>query len=466
MRLTVLALVSLVVPHVSGAPELTAENVLEKMAETYRGCRSYRDSGLARTVFFSDRGKRTVEKPFTTAFVRPDRFRFEYLDRRGDEEFDRYLVWRSGPDVRTWWDVTPGVETQASLDHALGGAAGVSDLASRRIPELLMPAELGPWWLPGLVDLQRIEDADVEDVRCYRIRGTLERGERAEQVTLWIDRECWLLRRVEEQRRFDDFRTERTTDYAPEIDVEIDASLLVFDPPTETTDTASRAPDDAAATGTVPEIEAGELLRAMAETYAACESYRDSGTVTTVFFTDRGKRTVRRPFTTAFVRPDRFRYEFRDRAGEDELHRYLVWRDGDDVRTWWDVRPGVQQPGSLVYALAGATGVSGGSAHMVPSLLSPDEMTPALVSGLRDLQVLEDAWLGSARCHRVSGSLPGGRPATMRLWIDAESRLLRRIEQDAEPGDFRTEQTTDYAPEIDVPIDSSALAFDPPEEAR
>ncbi|MCX6930594.1 MAG: hypothetical protein NT154_46420 [Verrucomicrobia bacterium] len=44
----------------------------------------------------------------------------------------------------------------------------------------------------------------------------------------------------------------------------------------------------------------------MATTYPTCKSYRDSGAVTNVF---SPQHTDVKPFRTAFVRPDQFRFE-------------------------------------------------------------------------------------------------------------------------------------------------------------
>ncbi len=61
-----------------------------------------------------------------------------------------------------------------------------------------------------------------------------------------------------------------------------------------------------------------QILAAMAEAYATCASYRDAGVVTTRFLhPDGGGFTTTRPFRTAFVRPGRFRFEYRDRDSEE-----------------------------------------------------------------------------------------------------------------------------------------------------
>jgi outer membrane lipoprotein-sorting protein len=57
--------------------ELTSEEILDRMVEAYSSCKTYQDSGVVKTIFIQNGGERVVEKRFTTAFVRPDRFRFE-----------------------------------------------------------------------------------------------------------------------------------------------------------------------------------------------------------------------------------------------------------------------------------------------------------------------------------------------------------------------------------------------------
>ncbi len=97
---------------------------------------------------------------------------------------------------------------------------------------------------------------------------------------------------------------------------------------------------------------------------------------------------------------------------------------GDDVRRWWYVSPGVEKRESLSLALAGATGVSGGSAHTVPILLPPNEISGRSLSELTELKPLVVAKLGQVDCFRIEGKF-GDQPLT--LWIDRQTFLVRRI---------------------------------------
>lgn len=90
------------------APELTtdaitAKQIITNVANVYKTCKSYSDSGVVKTVFFKKEDKREDEKPFITVFARPDRFRFEYSSKfpmPGTKSM-RHIVWANGKDVRT-----------------------------------------------------------------------------------------------------------------------------------------------------------------------------------------------------------------------------------------------------------------------------------------------------------------------------------------------------------------------------
>jgi outer membrane lipoprotein-sorting protein len=202
---------------------------------------------------------------------------------------------------------------------------------------------------------------------------------------------------------------------------------------------------------------ASEILERMDKVYANCKSYRDSGVVKTLFIKGKSKRTVEKPFTTAFVRPDRFRFEFKE--GSYKPRRYIIWFNGKDVRTWWDVGRRLEKPESLSFAVAGATGVSGGSAKTIPTLLLPDMVLGRRLTDITDPKRVENANLGKIECFRVEGMF-ADTPTT--LWIDQKSYLVRQIDEKTTFDDFRTEDTTSYDPSIDDKITDEMLAFDAP----
>jgi len=220
---------------------LTPEKILVEMARVYGGCRSYRDTGDVTTATLTDGGRAGSERPFATVFVRPDRLRFQFTDPGLGERSSRYIVWTDGTEVRSWWDAKPGVRHPASLQEALGIAGAISGGSSVRIPGLLLPKAVGQG--APLVGAERIEDGVDRGAPCFRIRGKSRRTPYAltvggrtltvkdESVTLWIDRATFLLRKVEELKTFDAYRSESTTIYTPELNVEISAAQLDFNVP-------------------------------------------------------------------------------------------------------------------------------------------------------------------------------------------------------------------------------------------
>jgi hypothetical protein len=200
-----------------------------------------------------------------------------------------------------------------------------------------------------------------------------------------------------------------------------------------------------------------DVVARVVAAYRTCATYRDTGVVRTVYFEETGQRTQNRPFKTAFVRPDSFRFEFTD-SFLGKTTRYIVSQQGADVRRWWDVEPGTRTLESLDMGLAGATGVSGGSAHVVPSLLLPEAVSGRSLKDMTDVKRLDDAPCGSAVCARLEGFW--GREKRT-LWVDLGSFQLRRIDSATVFPKFRTEQTTTYEPTFNQAVSPDSLSFDP-----
>ena len=198
-----------------------------------------------------------------------------------------------------------------------------------------------------------------------------------------------------------------------------------------------------------------EIIEAMRAAYASCASYRDRGNVRTDYFAPSGAptRSEDLPFSTVFQRPDRFRYEFRGETGG----RYIVWREGAAVRTHWDLIGRDERPESLVLALAGATGVSAGSAHTVPSLLLPDEFEEDALWRFVDLELVGQTALDGVACHHITA---GTARDPTHLWITIGTSLLRRIERRVNFTSFATVSVTDYAAATGLTIGDDEFRFD------
>ncbi|HKE01649.1 MAG TPA: hypothetical protein VKE69_11610 [Planctomycetota bacterium] len=213
--------------------------------------------------------------------------------------------------------------------------------------------------------------------------------------------------------------------------------------------------------------DAKTLLERVESVYATCRTYRDRGTVTT--------KTVAAPpdwlrwlhphdhrfsrqddFTTAFVRPDRFRFETTYAAlfAKKDAHR-IVWSDAKRVCVGWDGDPAPHEVESLAAAFAATSAAATGVVLEVPALLLPESSRPR-IGRLQNLESLTYADSGGPECFRVRGT--DGKE-TVTLWIDKKSFLLRRIDTTRAMGNSLSERTTTYEPVVDSELPAEDLAF-------
>lgn len=220
---------------------------------------------------------------------------------------------------------------------------------------------------------------------------------------------------------------------------------------------AASAPETPPGTASTDGLSADQVLAKLAAAYATCRSYRDSGVVSNAF--DPQHVDVK-PFRTAFVRPDQFRFEFEEaRPGLDPSSKnaYIIWAKAGAVRTWWYVKPAVERSSSLADAISSATGVSSGSAHTIAALLMPDRIRGAKPSSMTDLTRLPDETVDGAACFKLAGRYGFGKqPRT--VWIERATYLIRRIVDEKR----LATATTVYKPQVNTEIPATELAFDAP----
>lgn len=206
---------------------LTAQEILQRMAKAYATCESYNDVGVVKTVFFEDNGNRVTTRPFATAFVRPNHFRYQYENIESEGEALIYIIWANGNEVQTWWDVNPGIQKKRNLGSAVAGATGVSGCSAHNVPALLLPDRIDGRKLSELSDAKRVEDEKIDGIDCFRIRGK----EEDDVTVLWIDKRTCILRMIKSNHKFPDFRTETMTSYHAAFNRRITDKMLEFNPP-------------------------------------------------------------------------------------------------------------------------------------------------------------------------------------------------------------------------------------------
>lgn len=202
--------------------------------------------------------------------------------------------------------------------------------------------------------------------------------------------------------------------------------------------------------------KANELIAMVVDVYRTAKSYRDTGTIIAYDAYGESERD-HVTFKTAFVRPDRFRFEWREPWPIDGSVRRVVWSDGREARTWWQVPLGDDldeiEP-SLDLAIAGATGVSRGTAHTIPSLLLAPHVEGRSLKDMIRPRIERDTTLGERRVWVVAG-LYGS--CLLRVFVDQQTLLVLRVDESQSEDHGLLDSTTTYQPELDPKITESEL---------
>jgi hypothetical protein len=202
------------------------------------------------------------------------------------------------------------------------------------------------------------------------------------------------------------------------------------------------------------ELEPTQVLLHLARRYRECSSYEDVGRVTTTYSGPGVSFTRVKRFTTAFVRPDRFRFEFQDVEGPGPQLHYVIWTESGRTHLWSEPpRRQEEEEESLGLAIAAATGVSAGTAHTVSALLLPEVIDGWRLSELADPEFDQSATpVPGGLC--IIGEGWAGR---VRAYIDSASFALRRLETLNTTASNSAITVTDYEPLFDAPVAPNAL---------
>lgn len=180
---------------------------------------------------------------------------------------------------------------------------------------------------------------------------------------------------------------------------------------------------------------AESVLSRMVESYALLQSYRDSGTVRFQIIGLENEIT----FETAFVRPNSFRFGWVSHHPFPPLKylkwRSVIWSTSTDSYTWNDGYLGLaaetRKDTSLAMSVAGATGVSGGAANTIATLLMPDIWgTSPFGTSLRTLAFPKLTGIESVEsvdCYHIVGTASRGEQYD--LWLGTKDYLLRKMQR-------------------------------------
>jgi len=211
------------------------------------------------------------------------------------------------------------------------------------------------------------------------------------------------------------------------------------------------------------ELTTEQILTKTTTTYEICHSYQDSGTVKSS--TKDGGFSINGTFTTAFIRPARFRYEFKgtmivsvkNPIRKRDIH-FIVWRQGKDTFEFYNLRnPSFRKADSFEASIAGATGISGGLTTLITDLLLPTEFHPPFkLTDSKENVRLKDGKIHNRDCYRISGMHYGSK---MTFWIDKQTFLIRRMDWNGE-----IVNTTTREPSVNENVVEEKLEYRMPQQ--
>jgi hypothetical protein len=178
-------------------------------------------------------------------------------------------------------------------------------------------------------------------------------------------------------------------------------------------------------------VDAPELLRSALSMYRQISSYQDDGVVVVTSPELDGGASL--TFETLFVRPSLFRFKFVSPHPYPPLaHIITTTICGLDERgayMWskhYDAPAKIEDSESISMSVAGATGISSGSAHNIGQLLFA-EVGGAGFAELDELSQRDEETVEGVRCRSVQGSIRGA-DADVILFIDPETLVIPRID--------------------------------------
>lgn len=222
-----------------------------------------------------------------------------------------------------------------------------------------------------------------------------------------------------------------------------------------------------------------DILGRMRMTYADCDSYEDSGCVTTII---PDEPEIYRQFWTTFVRPNSFRFEYQltHEIGNDD--RYIIAQLDSNICSWWVGSPlAKRKHDSLPLGLADASARVGEAAFILPSLLMQLNELGIPFSSLKNLNRHPDVNLNGINCFSIEGLLEFNYHAdtinwegqdfeieamtghgTQKLLIEKTSLMLLRIDSTRTVDNQPSIKTiTSYVPRMNALISEDKLKFDP-----
>jgi outer membrane lipoprotein-sorting protein len=206
--------------------------------------------------------------------------------------------------------------------------------------------------------------------------------------------------------------------------------------------------------------DATTILNNMVRMYSRLASYQDEGILITTIDEPTGGTIEKMPFKTFFKRPKLFRFEWTDFTITKLGQLHVIWFNGKEAFTYWE--PDLYEKNESVgLAIAGATGISSGTATTVSDLLMPDEVGgSSLLKRLTKPSLVGEEVFEGVLCYRVQAI---DTDESVELWVGKTDLLLRKVKRETKDGDgLRTREEIRRKIRVDQSIPEVVFNYKPP----
>jgi outer membrane lipoprotein-sorting protein len=215
-----------------------AGDVLSRTRAAYAALTTYADTGTVDAEFGTAPSMGRERHSFRTLYRAPRGLLFDFTKANNA---DRFVLWSDDEAFRTWWKAT-----NATSNYPKG--QGLSAFVSGSVPTAGALIAITPWLfqksgLTGtLTELADIADAGTETIGgrpCHKLVGSAQsiygatgHVTNSRRVTLWIDTETLLVRRIFEDASEGKVVSRKTYTFEPTANPRLDDAQFKFAPPT------------------------------------------------------------------------------------------------------------------------------------------------------------------------------------------------------------------------------------------
>jgi len=213
------------------------------------------------------------------------------------------------------------------------------------------------------------------------------------------------------------------------------------------------------------DISPEEILEKVASTYESMQTYKSEGKALMDVDTGDTQVSTQTSFSISLKKPNLYLITWgqKDSAMPATTMSGAAWNDGTQPYSYVGLMNAYSKMESDEMALAGAMGVSGGSAFTIPSLflaglkgfLSP-------LSRLDDPKIEKTEKIGDEDCYVISGSSVMSKKET--LWISKSRNLIMKYSRSLETPEKETEVPEMTDEQLEMAIE--AMGQDVTEESK